>query len=227
MLGVGVDAVWAANYGLKRIAYEGGPSLDGYSDANAEAIDLDPRMQDLVVQTHDAWSAQGGDLLMYYTVRGPAQWEFTPDITNTSTPKFAALDQLTSQPRAAVTLGQQLPGSIIAADQTTYKIRTGYDYPATVDGLACVGGNDAGEWIALPGHATAAFTGTLVVNGAANSATILNVRINGVTQGQVSLAPGSHLADSTSLSVPIPAGLVVIRIEVLSGGFSLRSISIQ
>ena len=222
--GMGVDAVWAANYGLRRIAYEGGPSLDSFSDVDARAINADPRMQDLLVKTHDAWSSQGGDLLVYYTLVGPPKWEFTPDISNTSTPKFKGLDQLKSQSRAAVTLGAQLPGALIATDQPDYKIRTGYDYPTTIDGLTCLAGNDAGEWIALSGHSGSAFTGSLAVSGAAGSATTIKVWVNGVAKGQVTLAPGSHLSNSTPLSTDIPAGLVVIRLEVLSGGFSLRSV---
>jgi predicted small lipoprotein YifL len=225
--GMGVDAVWAANYGLKRIAYEGGPSLDSFTDAEARAINADPRMQDMIVKTHDAWSNQGGDLLVYYTLVGPPKWEFTPDITRTDAPKLKGLDQLAAQPRAAVTLGQALPGAIIAADQPDYRIRTGYDYPATIDGLACVAGNDAGEWIALSGHTSASFTGNVSVNGSANAATTIKVWINGVAKGQVTLTPGSHLTDSTSLSAVIPAGLVVIRLEILSGGFNLRSITVN
>jgi hypothetical protein len=223
----GVDAVWAANFGLKRIAYEGGQSLDGYTDAHAQTINADPRMQDMVVKTHDAWSSQGGDLLMYYTLRGPAAWEFTPDITTTNTPKFNGLAQLQSQPRAAVTLGQPLPGTIIATDQTDYKIRTGYDYATTVDGLPCIGGNPAGTWIALPGHTSSAFSGSIVVNAQAASATTINIWVNGMNKGSVTLAAGSHLANSSSLSgVAIPAGLVVIRLQIVSGGISLRSITV-
>lgn len=225
--GMGVDAVWAANYGLKRIAYEGGPSLDSYSDTEARAINADIRMQDMVVRTHDAWSNQGGDLLVYYTLVGASRWEFTPDITNTTSPKFKALDQLNTQPRAAVTLGQALPGAILAADQPDYRIRTGYDYPATIDGLACRGGNDAGEWVALSGHATTAFRGSLVVNAQTTLATTIRVWVNGAAKGQVTLTPDSHLTNSTSLSTDIPAGLVVIRLEVISGGFNLRSIAVN
>jgi hypothetical protein len=225
--GIGVDAVWAANYGLKRIAYEGGPSLDNFSDTNANAINMDSRMQDMVVKTHDAWSNQGGDLLMYYTLRGPAKWEFTPDITNTTSPKFKAIDQLQSQPRAAVTLGQQLPGTLIATDETNYRIRSGSDYATTCDSLPCLGGNDAGEWIAMPAHASAAFGGNISVSGISNTATTLAISINGVKKGQVTLAAGSKLQDSTNLSAAIPAGLVAIRIEVISGGINLRSISVK
>jgi hypothetical protein len=231
--GIGVDAIWAANFGLKRIAYEGGPSLDPYTDAEATAINADSRMQDMVVKTHDAWSSMGGDLLMYYTLVGPSKWEFTPDITTTNTPKFLAIDQLQLQQRAPVTIGQALPGSLIAVTywegtSSLLRINTGSDYVHSYDGLSCIGGNDAGEWIALPGHASSAFTGSLVVNGATSSATTIAVWINGERKGEVTLAAsGGHLVNSTSLSVSIPSGLVVIRLEVLSEGFALYSIAVN
>lgn len=225
--GFGVDSVWAANFGLKHIAYEGGPSLDNYPSANARAINADPRMQDMVVKTHDAWSAQAGDLLMYYTLVGAGQWEFTPDITNTNTPKFNAISQLQLRPRAAVTLGQAFPGTIVATDQLAYRMRTGFDYATTCDTLACLGGNDPGEWIAFPGRASTAFTGNIVVNGISNAGSVINVWVNGVKRGQVTLAAGSHLINSTSLSTSIPAGLAVIRLEVVSGEFRLRSIAVN
>lgn len=227
--GMGTDAVWAANYGLKRIAYEGGPSLDNYPDVNARAINADARMQDMIVKTHDAWSRQGGDLLVYYALVGPGKWEFTPDITTTNTPKFKGIDQLQSQSRAAVTLGQQLPGIIIARDwPSSYSPRTG-GYDANCDGLPCVGGagGNVGGWIVLPGNTSNAFTGNIVVSGIAGSATVIKVWVNGVDKGQITLAQGSHLTNSSSLNgVLIPAGLVAIRLETVSGGYSLRSISV-
>lgn len=225
--GFGVDSVWSANFGLKHIAYEGGPSLDNFNDTQSQAINADFRMQDMMVKTHDAWSAQGGDLLVYYTVVGPGSWEFTPDITTTNTPKLNALTQLQTRARAAVTLGGALPGTLIATDLIAHRIRSGTDYTTTCDGVPCLGGNDAGEWMALPAHASTAFTGALSVNGIASTPTVLNVWINGENKGPITLAGNSHLANSSSLSVAIPAGLVVIRLEVVSGGINLRSISVN
>ncbi|WP_374603821.1 fibronectin type III domain-containing protein [Niveibacterium sp.] len=225
--GFGVDAVWGANYGLKRIAYEGGPSLDNYGDTDARALNADPRMQDMVVKTHDAWSQQGGDLLVYYVARGTPKWEFTPDITTLATPKYKALDQLQSQPRAAVTLGAALPGTIVPTDQIDYRIRSGYDYVTTCDAKPCLGGNDAGEWVAAPAHAAKAFSGALSVFGVSYTGATINVWINGVKKGQVVLATGGTLLQSTPLSVAIPAGLVVVRLEVVTGGLNLQSIAIN
>jgi hypothetical protein len=225
--GMATDAVLAMNYGLKRIAYEGGPSLDSYPDVNALALNADQRMQDMIVKSHDAWSNLGGDLLMYYNLVGPPKWEFTPDINITNTPKMVGLTQLQSQPRAPVTLGQALPGTIIATDQLKYRIRSGYDYVTTCDSLPCIGGNPANTWIALPAHADTSFTGNIKVNGIAVSDTSMNVWVNGVKSGQVSMSQGANLTDSNSISVAIPAGLVVIRLEVVSGNFNLRAMMIN
>lgn len=225
--GFGVDAVLAANFGLKRIAYEGGPSLDNYGDDDARALNADPRMQDMMVKTHDAWSQQGGDLLVYYVARGTPKWEFTPDITTLATPKYKALDQLQGQPRAAVTLGPALPGSIVPTDMLDYRMRTGYDYLTTCGTLACLGGNEAGEWVALPGHSAKAFSGSLSLSGETFTGATVNIWINGVKKGQVTLASGAPLANSSALALAIPAGLVVVRLEVASGSLNLRAITIN
>lgn len=222
----GVDSVWAMTFGLKHIAYEGGQGLDSFNRAQAMAINLDARMQDMMVKTHDAWSAQGGDLLVYYTVRGPFQWEFTPLITNLATPKWKALAQLQSQPRAQVTIGQALPGTIVATDWATYRPKNNSGYDTTCSGLPCLGGNEQGNWVALPGHTAATFKGTLSVAGISDGGATLSIWINGTRQGQVNLPSGKALASSPGLAVTIPAGLVVVRVETMRGGYNLRSVNI-
>nr|WP_320133087.1 fibronectin type III domain-containing protein [uncultured Holophaga sp.] len=228
--GFGVDSLWTSNSGLKHVAYEGGPSLDSCTAVQARAINADTRMQDMVEQTHAAWSAQGGDLLVYYCLVGAAQWEFTPDMATTDTPKFRALDALNGGTRAAVTLGQALPGTLVAADWRTagYQIRTGYDYVSTVSGLDCVCGNDAGEWVAYPAHADVAFSGTLTLQAQSASGTTVAVWLNGVEQGEVSLAASTDLVSSSSLTLSFPSGLGVIRLQDTGGnGFNLRSLTVQ
>ncbi len=230
VLAMGLDAVWAGNFGLRRIAYEGGPSLDGFTDAQANALNLDPRMQDLVVRTHDAWSGIGGDLLMYYVLVGPREWAFTPSITDLSSPKLLALAQLRNQPRVPVTLGASLPGvvsAVLDASRADNRIRTGYDYSTLVGGQTCIGGNDVGKWVALAGHSASAFTGVLTVSGSATSAVRLAVWVNGERRGEVTLRRGGGLATSTGLPTPIPSGLVVIRLEPLDGAFALCSIRVK
>jgi hypothetical protein len=224
---MGIDSVWAAAFGLRHLAYEGGMGLDGFSDTNANRLNLDPRMEDILTKTHDSWSSQGGELLMYYTLCGPPQWEFTHDIGNLGTPKLKAIDELLSRNRATIGLGRALPGEIIAADQADYRPQSGYGYPVSIDGLACLGGNRPGEWLALPAHAAEAFPAEIIVKGAAASPATIDVWVNGRLSGTVSLAGGGRLVQSTALKAEIPEGLVVIRLEATDGTFQLRSILVR
>lgn len=77
---------------------------------------------------------------MYYSLTGDAPWQFTPDINLGDTPKLNSLVQLQSQIRSPVTLGQKLPGSIIASENKEYKIQAGTwgGYNQTCSGLPCL-----------------------------------------------------------------------------------------
>lgn len=226
---MGLDALWAANFGLKRIAYEGGPSLDYYTQEQADAINLDPRMKDMIVNTHNAWSAMGGDLLVYYVAVGPREWNFSNDISNSNTPKNNGLDQLNTQARTAVTAGQALPGEIVySVTDGRAQIRSGYwGFDTSCNSLPCLGGmGSAGLWVALKAHSDTAFNGNLVINGETSTGAVVKVYINGISQGQVTLATNSQLADSTTVAVAIPKGLVAVRLELVSGGLNLHSAKI-
>lgn len=227
--GMAFDALWAANFGLKRIAYEGGPSLDYYTLEQANAINLDPRMQSWMVDIHNAWSSVGGDLLVYYAARGPSSWEFTPDIANLDTPKWRALDTLNGQARVPVSLGQLLPGTILVGPPDDYMIRTGYDYRGTIGGLACIAGNDQGEWLAFPAYTRAAQTATLSVRGSSYEGATLRIWINGVAQGQITLpaGDGTTLDGSSARAVQLPLGQTIVRLQAVKGNFSLCAIDLR
>ncbi|MEK7705725.1 MAG: hypothetical protein AAB426_12255, partial [Myxococcota bacterium] len=84
----------------------------------AQAVD-DPRMTSAMVDMHNAWSSNAGDLLVYYRATGDYQWGFTPDVYNLSTPKLAAIDALNAAARAPVTLGTPVPGSVAGTASNT------------------------------------------------------------------------------------------------------------
>jgi hypothetical protein len=214
-----VDSVWTGNYGIRQIAYEGGPGLN-FSGADNRTLNADPRMKDAVEAVHDAWSAVGGDLLVYYTLRGPSEWEFTSTVKNLDSAKLLALDSLQARPRGPVTIGPALPGRMIVKSAGATRIRTGFGYTVTIDGLECEAGFVAGQMIAAAGHADAAFSGSLKVTAYSSSEARLAVWVNGVRQGEIvvpALAGTWHLYDSTSIPVDVPSGRVVIRLEIVSG----------
>lgn len=219
-----LDAVWTGNYGIRHVAYEGGPGLS-FSAADDQALNADPRMKDAVEAVHDAWTGRGGDLLVYYCLRGPHEWEFTPAITNPNTAKLLALDALQARPRAPVSIGAALPGRVVARDAASTLVRTGYGYDAVVDGLPCSAGFKTGHMFAMAAHAGAAYAGTLKINGWAYKDSRLAVWLNGVRQGEITLAASAtqHLYDSTAIPVNVPAGLVVVRLEVVDGDMLVYS----
>jgi hypothetical protein len=109
------DAKYTAALGVKRVAYEGGPSFDNVNTTinaiYAQAV-LDPRIKTTMIGMHNEWSANNGDLLVYYRATGDQQWGFTPDVTNLGTFKFAAIDALNVVDRNPLTFGTLFPGSL-------------------------------------------------------------------------------------------------------------------
>ncbi|MGC4032043.1 MAG: hypothetical protein QM754_09980 [Tepidisphaeraceae bacterium] len=78
------DLAFTTTFGIKRVAYEGGLSLDpGGSTDTADLIAIkqaalaDARMTQLTVTNHNTWTNQGGDLLVYYFASDQYKFGFT------------------------------------------------------------------------------------------------------------------------------------------------------
>jgi fibronectin type 3 domain-containing protein len=238
------DSMWTTNYGIKHVAYEGGPGLSFSNSADVSLID-NSQMETFMDDFQTDWAQMGGDVLVYYTVEGPGDWEFTPDInpndgpfTGATTPKFLALADIQAAPKAAVTLGAPLPGTLSLSNETkgpvngaTYQLISGGSsgYSQTIGGQSCESGINTGSYVAYPAsNAGAAFSGSLTLSGSSTVATQVGIWINGTLQGTVTLAasPNKNLENSTSLSVNIPAGLSMIRLQVNSGTLSFCSLTV-
>jgi hypothetical protein len=124
------DAFRTAAFGLRRIAYEGGPDLPG-GDAvmKRKAVmawrgtdGLPDNMTDSVLRHHDVWSQLGGDLLVYFTAVHGHEWGFASvakvrggDVSDLASPKLVAVDELGATPSAAAAIGAPLPGAVPGA----------------------------------------------------------------------------------------------------------------
>jgi hypothetical protein len=112
---------YARYYGLKHLAYEGGPHLqDHFGNGSADAkvaANRDPKMGELVEKYLRGWNAQGGDLFMYFTLSGGyskwGSWGLTEDMTQSS-PKYEAAVRVATSPPVPLTLGA-LPNQKIEA----------------------------------------------------------------------------------------------------------------
>jgi len=241
-----IDSIWAYNYGLKRVAYEGGFGLDFSTNGSMTftgdemwEIAQDPRVQTLMERTHDAWSQTGGDLLVYYCLTGANAWGMTPRLDKLDYTKMRAFKAIASGYKAAVSLGKELPCELNYEELTHPEtwaplIRTGFGYQTTIANKLVLGGNRQGCMVAIPAHTTEAFSGSITVEGNAyilageTPGTVqLGIWVNGTYQGHVLLSQSpTEILRSSALNIQIPKGLVVIRVETEVGDYNFYSIKV-
>jgi len=96
-------------YGIKSLAYEGGPDLR-QNPANATtkiAANRDARMGALVRDEISQWFGCGNDLFMHFSLTSSwdryGYWGLTNDPTDTSVAKFAAAREIAQKARSTLT----------------------------------------------------------------------------------------------------------------------------
>lgn len=121
-----IDADHALAMGVKRIAYEGGPSFDKVASDSANAKKNlqdawgDPRMTQAMLDQQALWDRTAGDLLVYFQLAGDYQWGFMHDVLTPDSPKMRAIQSISQAPRAASTLGVSIPATIPADNYTIF-----------------------------------------------------------------------------------------------------------
>jgi hypothetical protein len=218
------DTDWAAAWGLKHVAYEGGPGLDrtGNStyDAAREAAWNDARMKQEVIDAHNTWSANGGDLLMYFTVAGDFQWGFTKDVLSLNSPKFQAIDALAPANRAAPTYGTLVPATISAS---SFNTPPGWyqGSPSSMSGR---------KWFSYTIRVATAGTYAIGVRaGSANSNGRLEILVDGNSLGTVAIpntGSTSTFANSTTLNVSLQPGIHGIMIKGAADSYNVNQINV-
>jgi hypothetical protein len=177
------DANYAAAFGLKRIAYEAGPSLEGGSlnDKNRSTYRDDPRMKLGMVQAHDLWSSQGGDLIMYFTITGDSPWGFVPDIWDAENSqknlKLQAIDVLKMQPRAKVTYGTLLPATLEASN---------YNLPSQAEGQSPIQ-IQPGQWFSYTARTDRPGLFKIKLQASAVETSEVEIWINGLRLGVLAI----------------------------------------
>lgn len=215
------DAKLVTAMGLKRVAYEGGPSLDKTNSVrdtlSAQAVQ-DDRMRSTLVEMHNNWSRNNGDLLVYFHATGNYQWGFTPSVYNLSTPKLLAIDALNASDRAPVLMGMPVPGKISGADADTCSRGWGCTKNRfTADGSHLI-------WVSysflsaqpLPWKVNISFTNT-------SKDTRVGVYLDGSLIGEQNTS-GGELNFNTS---EISAGLHSVIIRAAKGSFQLGTVGVK
>jgi hypothetical protein len=215
------DMKLVAAMGLKRIAYEGGPDLGSTNyiaqpPSLAQSAVNDPRMTTAMVNMHNnAWSNNGGDLLVYYRSSGDYQWSFTQDVYNLATRKLLAIDALNSADRAPLTFGTAVPASIGGAAWDTCSSWVSNSNFYTADGSNFI-------WASYTFRSTAssAWTVNLAVTSA-NSATVA-VYVDGTLVGTKPSTGGTLGFNAGTVG----AGLHGVIVRAVAGSFSIDSVAI-
>ncbi len=232
-----IDTTWTKAYGLRNIAYEGGPEPGVYGDyagvkrdVIANTLNTDARMAGLMGRAYDLWRANGGDLFMYYNYTSMgAPWRFVdetrkPTVSDTGSVKMRFLDSLATRPAAALTLGGAVPGTVALRDAAVGVVHRGDSSGSWANNGAWLlrenGTTAHNEFILVPVRAAQAGQYALsVVTLAQNEQPTLEVVVNGKSVGMVTqpaVAAGTAVT-SSAVSVTLPEGISVVRIRIHAG----------
>lgn len=212
-------------YNVKFMTYEGGPSITGVNSLTAKIQSAtDPRMQAITVSFCDQFNQIGGDWLNYYTsVSYNGQYGtfgLTDNDNNLNTPKYQGILQALAAPRAAVTAGTAVPGTISAG---SFDLQSGFvaPGPATVQ----LNGNWFEYLIRVPSNGTYTLTCSVAANAAAQMQALVDTAP--ITTWNIASTGGlSTYATLPQVNMQLSAGLNVIRMTGVSGNFNLQSIII-
>ena len=240
-----IDATWARGYGLKSVAYEGGPGPGGSplggstgGAALSAAYNNDPRMKTRMVAAQGIYEQNGGQLLSYYVYSGAHPWNFVNGaalnvVADTRTTKLLAADYIRTHAKATPTLGSLLPDTINLHDTNRDIIMAsgaGWGYDSNAFRFST--GMDAGhgEFGLIPVRSEQSATYQMRVttyDAPANS--VLELQAEGQTIGRWQLAASnSGIAElSEPITVTLPAGLSILRLRSLNGTIWVKDLIVQ
>jgi hypothetical protein len=220
------DTKLTTTMGLKRIAYEGGPDLGRSSpasprDAIAQSAIDDPRMTTAMVNMHNEWSRDGGDLLVYYVAVNDFQWGFTQDVYNLATRKLLAVDALNAVDRASPTYGTPVPGSVSGSVADACSRGWGCNPIASYDSFTANGSSIVWASYSFRSTAPAAWTINLSFTSASANAAVA-VYVDDILI-DTQTTSGSALSFNAGT---IASGLHGVEVRAASGTFALGSVAI-
>ena len=193
---------------------ETGVNVTNY--AVTQAAVNDPRMTTAMVNIHNEWSADSGELFVYYRATGDAQWGFTQDVTNLGTFKLAAIDALNIVDRSPLTFGTLFPGSLAGtAAHTCSKNSSG-----------CSGQNSfssSGPWQSYTFRSTSAAPWTVTLTIPTPVTATVAVYVDGVQVDATKTAAGTVSINAGT----IEAGIHGVIVRAVTGSFTLSTIAVN
>jgi len=216
------DSDYALGLYGKRLAYEGGASMDnvGHSEAVKAQAWGDARMTGIETANQTAWNQIGGDLLMYFNTVGDYQFAFTHDVNILNTPKLNGIDQINTSTPAVGNYGVAVPATIPAgnflAPPTWFTID-----PNNMD---AAGYSTYTIYTATNSSATAYTIGLSA--GSSSAGNQADVYLDGALVGTIAIPNNGkvYVNTPTVTSATIPAGTHGILIKAKTGTFGFGSV---
>jgi hypothetical protein len=214
-----------AVYG-RRVAYEGGPSLD--NTGNSEAIKseawADPDMTTCVVDHQTTWNQNGGGLVCYFNSTGSDyQWAFTHDPAVLNSPKMLAVQAINGSAPAVGTYGTAIPGQITASTYTSPESWAGSNPKA-------MAANGTWTWTGyvVSTAATQAFSVNLSA-GSSGTANTADLYIDGADIGTIAI-PNTGSSTTFQASPSLVTGVLLagthgVLLKATAGAFGVSTIN--
>ncbi len=222
-------AVWATEYGLRSITYEGGPGMSGTPSLAAKlAANRTGAMGALVQKSLRQAFGNGVGLYMYYDDAGAynqyGMWGLTENVLDRNTPKLNAVEAVQRDGAEPIAAGNKLPASFAA---NTPDICSGGMF--TQPGYLYLGqGGMCGFLVNAPVSGNYAVTLSVGNYYGATQAAIL---VDQAPAGSVAIpATGGNLTNWTNtapLTVALSAGLHVVSVSASGAAFGVQSVSAQ
>lgn len=219
-------------YDLKSLCYEGGAGLEGEHSLDAKiAANRDPRMTKAIVDYLTDWYSGGGDLFMYYSLCGTYSkhgcWGLTDDISQ-QTAKTRAMQQVARMSRPKVKAGVQIPATIEAIK---YDDHVGGGTEKAADGREHLAflrtGANFDYLVTIPNIGFYSITIQAASGGVGSQ---LRLQLDQRELGLVDVpntGGGQNFQDCLPVKASLPAGVHVLRLEVVKEGMNVRGIKIE
>lgn len=214
--------------GLRRVAYEGGPGFDAVTTQERNAFNNATMLQNFV-DHHNAWSAFGGDLLVYYQLANGYAWGFLqPDATHPNgnlfgpdSYKLQAVSQLKQTAPASIDFGSYnataIPGSRAGGGVGT----SDGDYNSFANsGSRSVGAN---QWVSYTFYNDAELANLSVKVTLSSANGSLAVFFDGEPLG-------AQTASNGTLTFPLAKaarGIHGVAIRGVTGSFTVTQVAVQ
>jgi len=243
------DAIWTKGFGLKTIAYEGGPTPGGSatgqitgSDQLVYTYNADPRMKDAMINAHNMWLANGGDMLVYYVYSAAGPWSFSNGLLNstvsdTTSVKLQAIDAIRTTVRTKPTLGTSIPGTVYLRSPTAQVIDeaaggTQWGYGGTAyrirpDATDPNSGKPLKEFLLVPTYTEepGSYNVAITTYDAAQGSAV-DLFANGKLVGELkpNVGPAGQAAISATIPVELGSGVTVFRLRAKTGSVWIKDL---